>query len=688
VTWSKQSGPGTVAFANAAAPVTTATFSAVGDYVLELTAGTGPLSASSTLAVKVIPPPPEKHLDPVDTKTYKIDSPLWNSRAKALIVNWIPHCIAKISDPELSQGGINNFIEAANKLAGKPHGKHRGYVFSNAWVYNTIESMCVALVVDPQGDQEIIEAQRAMRATLEDWIPKILAAQEKDGYLQTFFTLGDREHWSPQHRGAHEGYVAGYFLEAGIAHYLMTNKKDARLYNAAKKLADCWCDNLGPPPKKEWYDGHQEMELALVRFGRFVNRIEGGGKGDKYIELAKFLLDCRKDGHKYDQSHVPVVQQYEAVGHAVRASYSYAGMADVAMETGDRDYHSAVMSLWDNIVNRKYYVTGGIGSGETSEGFGPDYSLRHNAYCESCSSCGEIFFQHKLNLTYHDAKFADLYEETLYNALLGSIDLEGKNFYYQNPLVSNRLRYDWHGCPCCVGNIPRTLLMLPTWMYSKSAEGIYVNLFIGSTVTVEDVAGTDVEMVQATDYPWSGEVSITVSPAAEKQFSVRVRVPNRSVSDLYTATPSSNGITSIALNGSAITPPVEKGYAVITRNWKAGDKIDLVLPMKVQRVKGIDKISATRGRVALRRGPLIYNAESVDQDLDNVLSPKSALSAEWRANLLGGVTLIKGAWADGSVLTAIPYYARDNRPLGPSETRPAVSSSVWLKDQGQRAVGR
>jgi len=677
-TWSKQSGPGKVTFADANAPVTTATFSAPGDYVLELTAGKGNLSGSSSLAVKVIPAPPEKHLDLVDTKRYKISSPLWRSRAKALIVNWIPHCIAKISDPDLPQGGINNFIDAANKLAGKPHGNHRGYVFSNAWVYNTIESICVALVVDPQGDRQIIESQKAMRATLDDWIPKVLAAQEPDGYLQTFFTLGDREHWVPQHRGAHEGYVAGYLLEAGIAHYLLTNKADARLYNAAKKLADCWCANIGPPPKKEWYDGHQAMEIALVRFGRFVNHVESEGKGDKYIELAKFLLDCRKDGHKYDQSHVPVVQQYEAVGHAVRASYSYAGMADVAMETGDRDYQSAVMSLWDNIVNRKYYLTGGIGSGETSEGFGPDYSLRHNAYCESCSSCGEIFFQHKLNMTYHDARFADLYEDTLYNALLGSIDLEGKNFYYQNPLDSRRGRYEWHGCPCCVGNIPRTLLMLPTWMYSKGEDGIYVNLFIGSTVTVEDVVGTDVELVQATDYPRSGKVSITVNPAVEKKFSVRIRVPNRSVSELYTDTPQSDGITSISVNGAKITPSIEKGYAVIARKWKAGDKIDLVLPMKVQRITGDDKIAATRGRVALRRGPLIYNAESADQAIDGVLRPDAALEAEWRDGFLGGTTVIRGTWADGSRLTAIPYYLRQNRAADAAKGGP-VASSVWLK---------
>ncbi len=681
VAWSKVSGPGKVAFANAGAAVTTATFSAVGDYVLKVTAGKGRLSASSALAVKVVGPPPATHLDLIDTKHYKIDSPLWSPRAKALIVNWIRHCIEKISDPDLKQGGINNFIDAANKLAGKPHGKHRGYVFSNAWVYNTIESICVALMVDPQGDEEIVKAQKEMRITLEDWIPKILAAQESDGYVQTFFTLGDREHWSAGNRGAHEGYVAGYLLECAIAHYLMTNKADARLYDAARKLADCWYDNIGPAPKKEWYDGHQAMEIALVRFGRFVSKMEGGGKGDKYIELAKFLLDSRKDGSKYDQSHLPVVQQYEAVGHAVRAVYSYAGMADVAMETGDIDYHSAVMSLWDNIVNRKYYVTGGVGSGETSEGFGPDYSLRHNAYCESCSSCGEIFFQHKLNMTYHDARYVDLYEETLYNALLGSMDLEGKNFYYQNPLDTRRARYDWHGCPCCVGNIPRTLLMLPTWMYAKSDDSIYVNLFIGSTVTVEDVAGIDVEMVQVTDYPWSGEVSITVNPAVKKNFSVKVRVPNRSVSDLYTGSPESDGITSISVNGSAITPRIEKGYTVITRKWKAGDKIDLVLPMKVQRIKASDKIAATAGRVALRYGPLIYSAESVDQDLDNILSPASALTVEWKGDLLGGVMVIKGVWADGSVLTAIPNYARNNRAAPEGGDARGVSSSVWLKDE-------
>jgi hypothetical protein len=714
VTWSKESGPGEVIFADAYAATTTATFSELGEYVLKLTAKDGDLAGSGTLNVKVDAPPPEKPLGVVYTKRYKINSPLWNHRAKALITSWIPHCIQQIETPNLPQGagGLDNFIEAANKLAGKPHGRHRGYVFSNAWVHQTVESMCIALMVDPQGDEEIIAAQEKMKQTLEKWIPIILAAQEPDGYLQTAYTLRDTlpegrfypaasqaawtGPWRPETRPNHEGYVAGYFIESAINHYTLTDGTDLRLYNAAKKLADCWVAHIGPEPgKREWFDGHQEMEQALVRFGRFVNDMEGGRKGDAYIRLAKFLLDCRRGGGEYDQSHVPVQQQYEAVGHAVRAVYNYSGMADVATETGDLDYRSAVMSLWDNITNKKYYVTGGIGTGETSEGFGPNYSLRHNAYCESCSSCGQIFFQYKMNLSYHDAQYADLYEETMYNALLGSLDLAGNNFYYDNPLAGGRRRYPWHNCPCCVGNIPRTLLMVPTWTYLKDDDGVYVNLFIGSTIKVDNMAGIDVEMVQETDYPWSGKVSITVNPSDTKKFAIRVRSPNRSVSELYSSTPEADGIESIRVNEEPVKIEIVNGYAVIQREWKAGDKIELVLPMKPQRVKCVDAVEANRGQVALRYGPLVYNIEAVDgNNLDGVLAPGSKLTTEWRPDLLGGVVIIKGQFADGSPLVAIPNYARNNRiPESPRQNRaaggfgrgrgenPAARSVVWIRDQ-------
>jgi uncharacterized protein len=720
--WSKVSGPGTVTFADPTAAVTTATFSALGNYTLQVTADNGETKTSSTLEVKVEAPPPPTQLTPVVTKTHTITGPVWSARTKSLIVNWIPHCIDQMNRSDLTQGpgGLDNFIEAAKAHRGEPYAAHKGYVFSNAWVHQTVEAMSLALMIDAQGDKEILAAQEKFRATLEDWIPKILAAREPNGYLQTAFTLRDAPRatppaggnngrpidpnapqrpkwtapWQPAYRGNHEGYTAGYFIESAINHYVMTDHKDSRLYDAAKKLADCWADHIGPAPKQEWFDGHQEMEQALVRFGRFVNEVEGHGKGDRYITLAKFLLDCRAGGAEYDQSHLPVVQQYEAVGHAVRAVYTYSGMADVAVETHDVDYQSAVKSLWDNIVHKKYYLTGGVGSGESSEGFGPNYSLRNNSYCETCSSCGEIFFQWKMHLAYHDAQFADLFEQTMYNALIGGLDLEGKNFYYDNPLESNRARYPWHNCPCCVGNISRTILMLPTWMYSKGTDGIYVNLFVGSDVHVEGVAGTNVQLTQKTEYPWDGKVTITVKPAASKRFTMRLRVPNRDVSQLYTSSPKVSGFTSLKVNGASVMPVLENGYAAVTRTWQAGDTIEYVMPMAVQRLRAIDKVVANKDKVALRYGPIVYNIEQVDQDITNALDRSSLLSTEHRKDLLGGVTVITGTFADGAQMVAIPNFVRYNRnppapppPAPPAGAapgtpapRPAPTSIIWMHE--------
>lgn len=351
VAWTKVSGPGAVDFEDPRSLVTTATFSALGTYVLELAADNGETVETSTFEVRVEEPPPAEPLAPVYTTRYRVHDGLWGRKVKALMVNWIPHCIEMIErdDLELGPGGIDNFVEAAKALRGEPHGEHKGYVFSNAWVHQTVESMCIALMIDAEGDPEILEAQATMRATLEDWIPKILAAREPDGYLHTAYTLRDREEWptrwTPEGRRHHEGYVQGYFIESAINHYMMTGGEDTRLYDAARELADTWADHIGPPPRQPWFDGHQEMEQALVRFGHFVNEVEKTRDGDRYIDLAKFLLDCREGGSPYDQSHLPVVQQYEAVGHAVRAVYQYSAMADVAIETGDVDYQSAVRSL-------------------------------------------------------------------------------------------------------------------------------------------------------------------------------------------------------------------------------------------------------------------------------------------------------------------------------------------------------
>jgi uncharacterized protein len=678
--WVKIAGPGTVAFASAESAVTTATFSQAGDYTLALKAS-GEKQSSHSIAVHVELAPPADRLDVVYTRKYAIDGELWKQRAKVLIVDWIPHCVAMCERTDMApmrgDGGIDNFIEAGKANRGEPHGGHKGYVFSNAWVHQTVESMCIALMVDPQGDEEIEKAQELMLSTLERWIPIILAAQMQDGYLQTAYILAERkqwpERWSPDHRGNHEGYVSGYFIESAINHYTLTDGQDLRLYNAAKKLADCWVANIGPG-KKEWFDGHQEMEQALVRFGRFVNDQEGNHRGDAYIALAKFLLDSRRGGSEYDQSHLPPGQQYEAVGHAVRAMYFYSGMADIAAETQDRDYQSAVISLWDNMVNKKYYVTGGIGSGETSEGFGPNYSLRNEAYCETCSSCGVVFFQYKLNLAYHDAKYADLYEQTMYNALLGGVALDGKSFCYTNPLV-NTERAKWHVCPCCVGNFARTLLMVPTWTYAKSNDGLYVNMFVGSRIHVGKVGGTNVEVVQKTEYPWDGSITITVNPEEAKTFSVYVRIPDRTTSKLYKESPRVSGVKRFAVNGREQAPEIRKGYAVVTREWKRGDRIELELPMEPQRVVADSRIEADAGAVALKYGPLIYNVERADNgNIDGKLG-NGPLRTEWRKDLLGGVVVITGKWEDGSPLFAIPNFARMNR-VGPAPEYPSDDNPV------------
>jgi DUF1680 family protein len=665
LTWSQTAGPSPVTFADPHAPATTATFSHPGQYRLRLTASHGPVSSHADILITAASMPTQPHLQFVEPTRFTLTSPFWTPRIKAQIVRWIPHCVDMLNRPGLKEGGMHNFIESAHKLANRPHQPHAGQPWSDAYVYNTLESMCLARMVDPAGDPQIIAAQTDLAKAIDAWIPMILAAQEPDGYLQTFYTLTSRKRWSQ--KADHEGYVAAYFIEAAMAHYLMTAGSDTRLYDAAIKLADCWDRHIGPAPKRTWYDGHQALEQALVRLAWFVNQRGSSDKAQRYLALAKFLTDSRRGGDEYDQSHLPVVEQTQAVGHAVRAVYLYAGMAALAMSTHDPAYHSAVLSLWDNIAHRKYYITGGVGSGETSEGFGHDFSLPNNAYCESCSGCGMLMFEHKMHMIHRDAHYADAMEETLYNAILGSVDLPAAHFTYTNALDSSESRYLWHVCPCCVGNIPRTLLMLPTWMYTQLADDLYINLYIGSTVQLGDV-----QLVQDTHYPWDGKVAITVNPAAAKTFKLHLRIPSRSVSRLYTPDPAIHDPVTIKLNGQPMDATIDRGYAVLSRTWQPGDRIEINLPMKVQRVRADERITATTNRVALRYGPLIYNIESIDQNIDSALDPAAPLTLRWRPDLLEGVMAIESTFTDGKPMTAIPNYARLNR---------GGRSIVWIREQ-------
>lgn len=678
ISWSALPGPGSVTFSNAAATNTTATLTGIGPNVLQLTAYDGQYQSSNSVNVNVQPPFATTHPLPlyVEKNTYTINSSLWNYRLSKNITNWIPHLYAELNNTSNPTGNINSFIQASNKLAGVGYSVPPADPWADAYTLNTVEAMCYALNYNAQGDPGILAAQASFRTNLDYWIPIILGAQQSDGYLHTYNTLRNVGRWS--NNANHEGYVGGYFIEAGLAHYLACERTNAILYNAAKKLADCWCANLGPG-KKVWYDGHENMEQALVHLGRFVNEYEGPTNGDKYIALAKWLIDCRGtpaansaegDGASYDQSQSPVDHQYEIVGHAVRAEYLCSGIADVALETGNLDYQSAAMSLWDNFVNKKYYVTGGAGSGATSEGFGENYVLPNSSYCETCAGCGTLFFFHKLNMAYQDARFADEMENVLYNEILGAVDDQAQNIFYPNPL-SGGVRQPWTGVPCCYGNFARTVLELPTWTYLRSSNSIYLNLFIGSTMNIPGVAGTTVQIVQSTDYPWTNTDRITINPSVPAAFTLYIREPNRTISALYTPTPAISGLTSVLLNGAPVSFTVTNGYAAITRTWTAGDYVDIVLPMAVQRIKATSKIAADQGLVALQYGPLIYNIESADQPTGLVLAPSATLSTQY-TNILGGFLKITGTWSNGTNLIAIPNYSRLNR---------GGSSSVWFRDQ-------
>jgi uncharacterized protein len=622
------------------------------------------------------------YLDPVPPRPFKVSSPLWKARLKKQLTVWLPHVLDKLSDVNVAEGGIQNFVEAGKKLSGQAAKGHvpSNMPWSNAYVLNAVEAMSEALMVDPGGDADIIAAQAKFKSKLEDWIPKILSAQEKDGYLQTYLTLGGLPHFNGN-RGLHEGYVGGYFLEAAMAHYLMTDRTDKRLYDAAKKLADLWESSLGPSPKKTWWESHQEMEQALTRFARFVSAEEGAGAGDKYARLAKFLLDVRGSGGGggvYDLSDKPPLQQTKAEGHAVRAAYQYAAMADVAMTAKSPEYLTAVDKIWDDVVNRNMYVNGCIGSGASdaaSEGFGPDYSLPNTSYCESCSSSGMLFFQRNMNLAHKEAPYAALMEMALYN-VLGSMNLTGDKFGYTNPLDQTDGRGDWHGCPCCVGNIPRTLLGIPRWAYATSNTSLYINLFVGSTTTIENVAGTSVEVIQSTDYPWGSDVSIKLNPSKPSAFAVRIRVPDWAPSTLYTSSTAAEGMTGLAVNGAATPLSMEKGYAVLCRTWTSGDTVDFKIPLSVRRMKAPDQVAADVGRVALKYGPLVYNIEAADHKVADitalVLNPTEPITAEWNSTLLEGVMTLKSKFADGTPMLAIPHYARNNR---------GGRSIVWMRDR-------
>ncbi|MHB8900241.1 MAG: beta-L-arabinofuranosidase domain-containing protein [Thermoguttaceae bacterium] len=635
--------------------------------------------------------PPSEALSPVYFQRIELDG-FWKDQVKRLTENWIPHCIA-----QMEEGGegreLLNLVNTAKVLRGEPCGKFTGAPWSDAYVYNTLEASSLALTVDPQGDPELAAAQDLLRQKIDEWIPIVLAAQMEDGYIHSFHVVNKLPRYSNINN--HEFYVQGYLLEAGVAHYRMTGGKDRRLYDAARRCADQLCNTFGPAPKRNWIYGHPGMEIALCRMARLVNEVEGRPAGNKYSDLAKFFLDHRHEieEHRsaYRQSHLPVVEQFEAVGHAVRATYFFLGIADLAMLTGDGAYESAVDKIWASAVDRRMYVTGGVGSTGQGEAFGDDYRLpNESAYCESCAGCGLSFWADRMNRLHAIATPVDIQERVLYNNILGAVELSGKNFYYQNPLASGGARYSWHGCPCCVGNIPRALIAIKDSMYALNPQKdvLVVNHYLATSGTIAGVAGVRVALRQETEYPWKGDISLTLQPEKAVAFTVKLRIPNHGESALYKPTPA-GGEFELRVNGEVQSAVSDGGYVSLSRTWQPGDCIQLVLAMPIQRIYADRRLQVDRGRVALQRGPLVYNVESVDHEGEVrsiVLARDAELSAVWKEDLLGGVMVLEGqatrSTPDGAVpvsLVAVPNYARLNR---------GGWSQVWIAEDPALAARR
>jgi DUF1680 family protein len=584
-------------------------------------------------------------------------------------------------------GRMNNFERAAAVLRGEEvkNKKPPGYPFDDTDPYKVLEGASYALAVksDPQ-----------MKAYLDELIAKIGAAQEPDGYLYTTRTINPehphqwagKKRWEKDPDLSHELYNAGHLFEAAAAHYQATGQRN--LLDIAIKEANLLCDTFGPDKLHIW-PGHQIVEMGLVKLYRVT--------GDqRYLDLAKFFLDIRgPGGSDYSQAHIKPVDQTEAVGHAVRAAYMYSGMADVAALTGDQRYLHAIDAIWENVAGKKLYITGGIGARGAGEAFGRNYELPNlSAYCETCAAIANVYWNQRLFLLHGEAKYIDVMERTLYNGLLSGVSLDGKGFFYPNPLESDgsHQRSPWFGCACCPGNMTRFLASVPGYVYAQKENTLYVNLFAGGAAEVKMDDGRTIKMIQETRYPWDGAVKITVEPDKEGEFTINVRIPGWArgqavPSDLYKFLHEVKETPTLKVNGENVPIELNKGYASLKRSWKKGDVIQLNLPMPVRRVVANDKVAEDVGKVALQRGPLVYCIEwpdVKDGKVVNLLLPDDApISAEFRADLLGGVEVLKGEalslrWTEGHknvakekvAFTAIPYYAWANRGRG--------EMAIWL----------
>ena len=624
--------------------------------------------------VSVIPrtttkPAKDYPITAVPLTAVKITDKFWAPKREINRNVTIPHIMQQ---NELT-GRIDNFLKAAKKKSGP----YQGQRYNDTDVYKIIEAASWSLAThpDPQLDKKV-----------DDLIAIVAAAQEPDGYLYTPRSVDPAnpapgagpERWSWLHT-SHELYDQGHMIEAAVAHYSATGKRN--FLDVAIKSADLMAGVFGPDKRRD-VPGHEEVELALVKLYRVTGQ-------QKYLDLAKFFLDERGQKHSvehpqfeqgnrffmyndlgYRQDQAPVRQQTSAVGHAVRATYLYAAMTDIATMIGD-GLDKVVDALFDDVTQRKMYVTGGLGADGRTEAFGAEYALPNRAYAETCASIGGMLWYHRLFLREEKTEAYDALERTLYNGYLSGVSLAGNRFFYQNPLVSDgrQERSGYFDVACCPANLARLMEELPGLIYAQDDKQVYVNLFIGSEANIV-VNGVKVKLTQTTDYPWSGDVTLRVDPERPVETSFVIRVPewtrNPTQSALYRFAQAAPDAPALTVGGKSVPLQPDAVTAIVDGKWRKGDVIALKFPMPVRRVLANDKVTENTGKAAIQRGPILYALEAIDNggSVNDLKIPlETSLSAAFKADMLNGVDVITGKVGDRTV-TAIPYYAWNNRGKG------------------------
>ncbi|MEO6175466.1 MAG: glycoside hydrolase family 127 protein [Flavobacterium circumlabens] len=614
-------------------------------------------------------------IEPVNIQNVKLTDSFWLPIIKRVQEITIAYAIQKCNE----EGRFENFLIAGKQKTGEVRGQ---MPFDDTDVYKIIEGASNTLISAPNPKLDRV---------LDSLIAIVKIGQEKDGYLTTWRTINPAKPpapWVPVIEGkrweslqiSHECYNSGHLIEAAVVHYEATGKRN--FLDIAIKNADLLVKTFGDKPGQvKGVPGHQIVETGLIKLYQITGK-------EAYLKLAKYFLDNRgnPNNHKlygeYAQDHIPVVQQNEVVGHAVRAVYMYAGMTDIAAITKDKAYTEAVNNLWNNMVSKKMYITGGIGSRHDGEAFGANYELPNlTAYNETCAAIGDVYWNHRLHNLTGKSQYFDVIERTMYNGLISGISLDGKEFFYPNALESDGVfksnrgsctRQAWFDCSCCPTNLIRFVPSIPGLIYSKSKDAIYVNLYASNNASFT-LGKTDLQISQQTGYPWNGKVAISVNPKKESQFTIKLRVPGWARNevlpgDLYSYKKASTQKATINLNGETLAIQPEAGYFKITRNWKKGDKIQLNFPMEVQEVETNAKVETNKNKVSLEYGPIVYAVEEIDNKMnfDKIeVASGDTFKVKKEASLLQGVNVI-----ENSKFKAIPYYSWSNRGVG--------KMKVWL----------